>query len=217
MGHNTWEKASDFLKMRALELLGATSFDAEPLVGNVRKASVVRLSGDRSVGLVLGGLLKESIVTRDSREVIVRYVSIGNIYGLLDNSMITVARTAIVMQFERADFESLLVKSPALQAKIIADANMFRTRMVDRLAALVHGSAETKIARALISIAHDCQRTSDESWWCLPYFTHTELAKYSGLARETLTKALLELRRQGVVKIERGSAIFFDYSLLSRW
>lgn len=217
MARNTWEEASGFLTTRALELLGIRKFAGEPLIGNVRKSSVVSLPGDRAVGLVLGGLLKESVVTRDGREVIVRYVSPGKLYGLLDNSMITVARTAIVMRFEREDFEMMLGRSRGLQGRIIADANMSRARMADRLAALVHGSAETKIARALISIAHDCQQESEAPWWSIPYFTHAELAKYSGVSRETLTKVLIELRAQGVVRMERGVGIWFDFSRLSGW
>lgn len=51
--------------------------------------------------------------------------SISGLYGRLDNRMISVARTAIVMRFERADFDSLLTRSPMLQAKIIADTNYF--------------------------------------------------------------------------------------------
>lgn len=217
MAGNSWHEASEFLKSRAAELLGTGTFAVEPLVGNVHRHTVVSLPGDSDVGLVLGGLLKQSVVTSDGREVTIRYVSAGKLYGLIDNSQVTVARTAIVMRFERGDFDSLLTQSHALQAKIIADATTSRERMADRLAVMVCGSAESKIARALISIAYDCQQTSSKTWWTIPYFTHEELASYSGLTRSTLTKALLGMRKQGVVRVERGVGIWFDFWVLSRW
>lgn len=148
----------------------------------------------------------------EDREIILAILSKGEFFGemvLLGNERIrsasacTIEKTTLYI-LKRAHFESLIHTYPSIPMKILY-TTLERLRSANEMITnLAMSSAYARIAKLLL-------RLSDKQNGVIKQkLTHSELADMTAMARETVTKVLSEMQKQGYILIDNRRITICD-------
>ncbi len=154
------------------------------------------------------GRVKVTMASGDGRERIASLLQAGDFFGdmaLIDLRPRSASATALeattVLAISRSTFLRLLRGSPELSLGIIRDL-VDRLRQADeKVTALCFLGVKDRTRRAIEELAPSGGEPGLSAW--SPPVTHQQLADLVGSSRETVTRALQELKRDGAVH-QRG-------------
>jgi CRP/FNR family transcriptional regulator len=168
--------------------------------------------GDRSdaIYFIKSGFVRLFRLTPDGREVALGIAGPGDIFGdaaLLDNvrrSTIAASITRLrVWSASSERFTSLLRSNPALAMRLTQEALRSREDLEARLAASTNASARSRLEYALLRFAESHgQRLASGAVRIPARLRHRDLASLAGIARETASNHISQLRRDGLLRIE---------------
>jgi CRP/FNR family transcriptional regulator len=167
--------------------------------------------------IIIGGRVRVFVVDEDGRELSVRIMGPGEMFGemaLLES----LPRSASIEALEKTDTLELdrdallqcLQKSPQLSLKLLQSlSSRLRSSTVEagELASLTVVERLMRRLRELAELAG--QPVPDGIRIMLP-MTQQELAALVGTSRESVNRALVRLRRQGKVRLEQGWVILLS-------
>ena len=211
----------------ALDPEGRRRLAALGRVGRHRAGAVLFLEGDRGTNVlaIQHGRVKVIINTPEGRELVLAIRGPNGLVGelaSLDNgdhrrSATVVALTAVVVQVIPNDqFLQFLEEHPhallALTRTIIGRLHDADRRRVE------FGAYDTlgRLARVLDELANADGQPTDTGIMVDPPLTQHELAGLVGASRESVVRALAELRRRGLVQTGRRSLVVCDPAGLAR-
>ena len=161
-----------------------------------------------SLFMILDGRIKVTILGDDGREIILTMLGEGDLFGemaLLDNEPRSATAIAVeeseLLLLHRNDFQTTLMDNPAISAALIKvlSARLRRANhQISTLALDVYG----RVARVILDMAREEGRRLKDGRIAFRRATHQEIANRIGTTRETVTRMLKDLERQGLVKIE---------------
>ena len=157
--------------------------------------------------IVREGRVKVSMASGDGRERITGLLEVGEFFGelaLIDGRPRSATVTALaptrVSALSRNDFLDLLSRSPDLSMELIRV-------LVDRLRESDHQAAamsflgvRERTKRALLHLASTDPQSSPGPTAFGPPVTHQQIADLVGSSRETVTRAIQQLKRAGEVE-----------------
>ena len=159
--------------------------------------------------LILAGSVKITRSGRDGREVTVAVLSEGNFFGemsLLDGQSRSAAATAVqatrLLVLDREHFQRYVLAQPRIVAKLLRELSK-RLRAADQaIENLALGSVHDRLFNLL---GHLGRRgpLKGSSALIERSPTHQELAEMVGSSRETVTRTLAALEKEGLIAIER--------------
>jgi CRP-like cAMP-binding protein len=174
------------------------------------KDSVVFFENEEgdSFFMILEGRIKVTILGDDGREIILSVLGPGDFFGemaLLDNeprsaTAIAVEETELLL-LQRADFQSVAAKRSITGALVkVLTARLRRANhQISTLALLdVYG----RVARVILDMAKEEGKRLRDGSMTFRRPTHQEIANRIGTTRETVTRMLKDLERQGLIKVE---------------
>jgi CRP-like cAMP-binding protein len=158
---------------------------------------------------IVTGRIKVTILGDDGREVILSILGPGDFFGemaLLDNEPRSATAIAVedseLLSLHRHDFQSVLADNRSIMAaliKILAARIRRANHQISTLALLdVYG----RVARVIVDMARDEGRRLKDGRIAFRRATHQEIANRIGTTRETVTRMLKDLERQGMIHIE---------------
>jgi CRP-like cAMP-binding protein len=158
---------------------------------------------------IVGGRIKVTILGDDGREVILSILGPGDFFGemaLLDNEPRSATAIAVedseLLSLHRHDFQSVLADNRSIMSaliKILASRIRKANHQISTLALLdVYG----RVARVIVDMARDEGRRLKDGRIAFRRATHQEIANRIGTTRETVTRMLKDLERQGMIHIE---------------
>ncbi len=159
-----------------------------------------------SVYFVLSGWLKIRTYNADGKEVTLNIIGQGEIVGEMaalehsPRSTDVLSLTAVtIANIPAADFVRLLKSEPLAGIKL-AQLMGRRLRQLNRRLRLRESSSSSRVADTLLFLAEGqgVDINSDKGAE-IPNFPHRELSSMSGLARETVTRVLTKLERDGLI------------------
>ena len=190
-----------------------------------RAGSIIMNEGDTSerVLLLLAGRVKVYSVTESGREVVLAIRSAGDLIGELSaiDSLPHSATAdtlddveAIVLR--AASFRKFLTDHPETALMLLAMVTE-RLRDADRKR-VEFGASDSvgRVAARLVELANRFPRHVEGGVQIDMPFTQVELAGWTGLARESVAKALRHLRDRGWVETRRRSFLVRDLEALRR-
>ena len=200
--------------VRLFESLDKREFDALSELTFVRtfeKDNVIIWAEDKGDALfiIADGKVKVSIVSEDGREVILSLLSKNAVFGelsLLDGrprsaNVIAIEETQLVM-LRRADFLELIQKTPSIAVALLAELAS-RLRKTDRqIEGLALLDVASRISDTLLQLAIEQGVESNSGIVVENRPTHQEIANMSGTTRETVSRVLKRLEKQGYLKSE---------------
>ena len=158
------------------------------------------LSGDYMY-LILEGRVKVAKLSTDGREKILDFLESGDFFGemaLLDqaprSATVKTLSDVRLLALSRSDFLELLRKNPEPARAVIQELSR-RLRLVDEQASSLSFQGVRERTEGLLSRIATEER--DGRWRATPPLTHQQIADMIGTSRETVTRVVKELKREG--------------------
>ena len=153
----------------------------------------------------MGGWIKIRTHNLDGKEVTLNIIGKGEIIGEMaaieeaprSTDAITLT-TAEVCSIPAAEFYGLLQTYPLAGIRL-AQLIAKRLRQLNRRLRLREAESLTRVADTLLFLAEGQGRNTDQGI-AIPNLPHRELSSISGLARETVTRALTKLEKRGLIQ-----------------
>jgi CRP/FNR family transcriptional regulator, cyclic AMP receptor protein len=159
--------------------------------------------------MIVTGRIKVTILGDDGREVILSILGPGDFFGemaLLDNEPRSATAIAVedteLLSLHRHDFQSVLADNRSIMSaliKILTSRIRKANHQISTLALLdVYG----RVARVIVDMAREEGRRLKDGRIAFRRATHQEIANRIGTTRETVTRMLKDLERQGMIHVE---------------
>ncbi len=159
--------------------------------------------------IISSGQVKVSIVSEDGREVIISLLGTGSVFGelsLLDGkprsaNVVATENTDLYM-LRRSDFLQLVYKVPQIAVGLLAELAA-RLRKTDRkIGGLALLDVTSRISETLLQLADEHGTETDDGVLLKGRPTHQQIANMSGTTRETVSRVLKRLEKQGYISTE---------------
>ena len=159
--------------------------------------------------IISSGQVKVSIVSEDGREVILSLLGTGSVFGelsLLDGkprsaNVVATENTDLYM-LRRSDFLQLVYKVPQIAVGLLAELAA-RLRKTDRkIGGLALLDVTSRISETLLQLADEHGTETDDGVLLKSRPTHQQIASMSGTTRETVSRVLKRLEKQGYISTE---------------
>ena len=159
--------------------------------------------------MILEGRIKVTILGDDGREVILSILSPGDFFGemaLLDNEPRSATAIAIedteLLSLHRTDFQAVIADNRDIMSALIRILSARLRRANHQISTLALLDVYGRVARVLIDMAREEGRRLRDGRIAFRRATHQEIANRIGTTRETVTRMLKDLERQGHIRVE---------------
>ena len=159
--------------------------------------------------MILAGRIKVTILGDDGREVILSMLGPGDFFGemaLLDNEPRSATAIAVeeteLLSLSRTDFQSVLTDNRSITTALIKILTARLRRANHQISTLALLDVYGRVARVIVDMAREEGRRLRDGRIAFRRATHQEIANRIGTTRETVTRMLKDLERQGLIHIE---------------
>jgi CRP-like cAMP-binding protein len=192
-------------------------------IQRVGKGRPLVSQGDQATSIAMIGMgrLRLTRTLSDARTLSIGYRGTGDIIG---EAALGGAPTYRESAVATEDVEALLVPVATVRALIAADhafGSGLLTVLVDRhadtedrLASMLFRNVEARLAEFLVKAASRWGIPEPRGVLIAAPFTHQEMANMIGSTRETVTLTLGDLRKKGVIEIDRRRIVVLDRDAL---
>lgn len=159
--------------------------------------------------MILEGRIKVTILGDDGREVILSVLGPGDFFGemaLLDNEPRSATAIAVedseLISLHRTDFQTVLTENRSITSALIKSLTARLRKANHQISTLALLDVYGRVARVIAEMARDEGRRLRDGRIAFRRATHQEIANRIGTTRETVTRMLKDLERQGLLHIE---------------
>jgi CRP/FNR family transcriptional regulator, cyclic AMP receptor protein len=159
--------------------------------------------------MILEGRIKVTILGDDGREVILSMLGPGDFFGemaLLDNEPRSATAIAVeeteLLSLHRTDFQTVLTDNRSITTALIKILTGRLRRANHQISTLALLDVYGRVARVIVDMAREEGRRLRDGRIAFRRATHQEIANRIGTTRETVTRMLKDLERQGLIHIE---------------
>jgi len=159
--------------------------------------------------MILEGRIKVTILGDDGREIILTMLGPGDLFGemaLLDNEPRSATAIAVeeseLLLLQRSDFQAVIGENPVISVALIKVLTARLRRANQQISTLALLDVYGRVARVILDMAREEGRRLKDGRIAFRRATHQEIANRIGTTRETVTRMLKDLERQGLVRIE---------------
>jgi CRP/FNR family cyclic AMP-dependent transcriptional regulator len=159
--------------------------------------------------MILEGRIKVTILGDDGREIILTMLGPGDLFGemaLLDNEPRSATAIAVeeseLLLLQRSDFQAVVGENPGISSALIKVLSARLRRANHQIQTLALLDVYGRVARVILDMAREEGRRLKDGRIAFRRATHQEIANRIGTTRETVTRMLKDLERQGLVRVE---------------
>jgi CRP/FNR family transcriptional regulator/CRP/FNR family cyclic AMP-dependent transcriptional regulator len=162
-----------------------------------------------SLFMILEGRVKVTILGDDGREIILSVLGPGDFFGemsLLDNE--PRSATAIAMEDSellsilRADFQGVIAGDARTTLALMKSLTARLRRANHQISTLALLDVYGRVARVILDMAREEGKRLKDGRISFRRATHQEIANRIGTTRETVTRMIKDLERQGLIQVE---------------
>ncbi len=168
--------------------------------------------------IILDGRVKISRISEDGREVILSILSEGDFFGemsILDgqnrSANVVTLEDSKIMVVRREDFLKMLRDYPQIAINLLKELAHRLRRSDSQIKSLSLQNASGKVASTLLRIADDSGKIHKGQVEIPRLPPQQDLANMAGTSRETISRVLKSLSKQGYLKKEGSRLIILDY------
>jgi len=180
------------------------------------KDSVIFFEHDpgESLFVILSGRVKVTILSDDGREIILSVLGEKDFFGemsLLDNeprsaTAIAMEDTEVVILHQR-EFLSIVEKRPRILVLLLAVLSSRLRKANHQIGSLALLDVYGRVASVLLDMAKESGVRLKDGRICFRRPTHQEIANMIGATRETVSRMISDLHRQGYIEISGKNVI----------
>jgi CRP-like cAMP-binding protein len=163
---------------------------------------------------ILEGRIKVTILGDDGREVILSVLGPGDFFGemaLLDNEPRSATAIAVeeseLLSLHRNDFQTVLNDNKSITSALIRVLSARLRRANHQISTLALLDVYGRVARVIVDMAREEGKRLRDGRIAFRRATHQEIANRIGTTRETVTRMLKDLERQGLIHIDGKEVI----------
>jgi len=190
-----------------------------------RKGENIFFEGDEGeeLFLIISGVV-QIYQNNNSRDVVLSIFREGDFFGemaLLQNERVRSASARTIEKSElcilkKRDFIPLIKSKPEIMIGIL-ETTMDRLRAANKIITeLAITDVRMRIARMLLRLSEQYGAPSSEGVLINMKLTHQQMADMTGTARETVTKTLLDLQQEQLIRIDQKKILVCNVDALSR-
>lgn len=186
---------------------------------NVSKKDIILEPEDKNkVYLIKRGQVKLYQLTEDGKRVIIDTLGPGSVFGNFGEeeqgqNFAEATSDTFVCIAKRDTFFRTVAKKPEVAIKLMAMLFDQISAARDYIAAMAAGNVLSKLKFKLTELGSKYGETRGEKVKIAQRFTHEEIADMIGVSRETITKLLGSLRRQGIIELDGKNIIYHKEKL----
>ncbi len=167
-----------------------------------------------SLFMILSGRVKVTILSDDGREIILSVLGEKDFFGemsLLDNeprsaTAIAMEDTEVVILHQR-EFLSIVEKRPRVLVLLLAVLSSRLRKANHQIGSLALLDVYGRVASVLLEMAKEDGTRLKDGRICFRRPTHQEIANMIGATRETVSRMISDLHRQGYIEISGKNVI----------
>jgi len=167
--------------------------------------------------MILSGRVKVTILSDDGREIILAMLSDNDFFGemsLLDNeprsaTAISLQETEMVVLHQK-EFLSIVEKRPRVLINLLAVLSSRLRKANQQIGNLALHDVYGRVARILLEMASENGTRQPDGRVAFRRPTHQEIANMIGATRETVSRMISDLNRQGYIEIAGKNVIIQD-------
>jgi CRP/FNR family cyclic AMP-dependent transcriptional regulator len=159
--------------------------------------------------MILEGRIKVTILGDDGREIILSVLGPGDFFGemaLLDNeprsATAIAAEESELLSLHRTDFQTVLSDNRNILGSFIKILTSRLRRANHQISTLALLDVYGRVARVILEMAREEGKRLKDGRIAFRRATHQEIANRIGTTRETVTRMLKELERQGLIDVQ---------------
>jgi CRP/FNR family transcriptional regulator len=202
------------LPEREIEALEQVSESIE-----VRRRQLIWEPGDSAstIYIVRSGIVKVSKISDEGRELTLHFFTRDQLFGELsvisEQPHDTVAEAyedCMLLAVNKDDFNRILLRTPVLAMKMMKLVGERRQRLENRVENLLFRSAHSRLASLFLELAQTFGVRDSRGVIINLKLTHKEIASLIGATRETVSFAILDLRKDNLIQTEGKRVILLD-------
>jgi CRP/FNR family transcriptional regulator len=190
---------------------------------DVRRRAVLWEPGAHasSVWFVRSGIVKLSKESEEGRELTLGFFTKDQLFGELavvsdapHDTRCEAYEDALLLEVPKDDFVRVMMRAPGLALRLVRLVGERRQRLENRVESLLFKSAHARLAGLFLDLAQDFGVRDSRGVIVNLKLTHREIASLIGATRETVSFAILDLRRDKLVETEGKRVILLDLTRL---
>ena len=166
----------------------------------------------------MSGRLKNSRYTEDGQEAIFTFLGEGDFFGEMcifddeiSESNISTLEPSQVLCIHRIDFLELLNQYSQININLLREMTQKIRRRNAHIKSLTVQNATGKVANTILRLADDHGAFNLGRIEISKLPTHRDIANMVGTSRETISRALKSLTRNGYIRREGAKLVICDY------
>jgi CRP/FNR family transcriptional regulator len=170
-----------------------------------------------SIYVVRSGIVKVSKVSDEGRELTLHFLTRDHLLGELalvtDTPHDTVAEAyedTLLLRIGKDDFQRVMMRCPVLALRVLRLMGERRQRLENRVENLLFRSAHARLASLFLELAQTFGVRDARGVIINLKLTHKEIASLIGATRETVSFAILDLRKDELILTEGKRVILLD-------
>lgn len=188
-------------------------------VQRLKRKQPIFMPGDASdkVYLLKSGLVKISKVTEDGKELTLLFLSQGDIFGELAvidggprNTLGEAYEDSVVCAIGRVEFLTFVVARPRVALELMRLIATRRQKLENKIDNLLFKGAHARLAGLFLELAKEFGVRDSRGMIINLKLTHREMANLIGSTRETVSFALLDLKRDQLIETDGKRVIILD-------
>jgi CRP/FNR family cyclic AMP-dependent transcriptional regulator len=189
---------------------------------HVRKDAVICRQGEKgdALFLILAGRVKAVLLAEDGREVILAVLEPGEIFGEMALFDMEERRSATVIAAEECTLLSLSGKAfldvlrdhPSIALAMLRSLTQRLKETSARIGNLIFLDTYSRVGSHLVALAGKHGRKLADGSVLVTRPTHQEIAHTIGASRETVSRALKDLQKQGLIRVMGRKVILYRMS-----
>ena len=168
---------------------------------------------------LVSGSVRTVKLLSDGRRQVCEFLMPGELLGFGSQGEYYFTAEAVtdaeLVRYSRRSVEALIEEDSAVAQQIRRLASHDLQGAYERMVLMCHKSAQQRVAWFLLNMAERSGTADDD--FVLLSMTRTDVADYLGMALETVSRAIGQLKRKGIIALENVNRIaFLDRDLLEQ-
>ena len=182
----------------------------------IAKRQTVYLPGDpaETVFVIKEGRVKISRLSPDGKEITLAILKEGELFGELSlvetgqrEEIAEALAETVLCVIKKEDFEGLLKQKAGLALSVTKLIGFRRRELESKLEELAFRDVPARLANLLIKLARDFGGQDQKGTRISLKLTHRDIGNLVGASRETITLALNDFKRMGLIDFDRRNII----------
>jgi CRP/FNR family cyclic AMP-dependent transcriptional regulator len=174
-------------------------------------------SAPTSIYVVRSGIVKVSKVSDEGRELTLHFLTRDQLLGELalvteapHDTLAEAYEDTLLLRIGKDDFQRVMMRSPVLALRVLKLMGERRQRLENRVENLLFRSAHARLASLFLELAQNFGVRDARGVIINLKLTHKEIASLIGATRETVSFAILDLRKDELILTEGKRVILLD-------